>query len=251
MAWRNTRDPYSILLSEFMLQQTQVDRVKTKYEQFLSAFPTLTDLAGAALPDVLNVWQGLGYNRRAVSLKRCAEEVVKRFGGQIPQSIPALLSLPGIGPYTARAVAAFAFDVPEPLIETNIRAVFIHFFFHGYEKIADQEILPLVAATLDQNNPRDWYYGLMDYGVMLKQTHSNPARRSNRHIKQSCFAGSNRQLRSLMLRALLASPGLTSSGLAEFLNVEQEAVEKNLGVMEREGFLEETGKRYQVRQHLH
>ena len=165
MPWRTTRDPYSILVSEIMLQQTQVERVKTKYTEFLAAFPTIESLASSLLTDVLRTWQGLGYNRRAIALKRCAEEIVSRYSGQFPRDTAELETLPGIGPYTARAVAAFAFGMAEPLIETNIRTVFIHFFFHGRDRVSDREIMPLVARTLDRHNPREWYYALMDFGV--------------------------------------------------------------------------------------
>lgn len=247
MPWRETRDPYCILISEIMLQQTQVERVKTKCAEFLAAFPTLADLAAAQLPEVLRVWQGLGYNRRALALKRCAEEIAERFSGQFPATIEELESLPGIGPYTARAVAAFAFGAAEPFIETNIRTLFIHFFFHGRDKVADREIMPLVAATLDRSDPRTWYYGLMDYGVMLKQNHPNPGRRSAHHTRQSRFEGSNRQLRSRLLRAVMAQPGITAKALAELLGAEPEAVKRNLEAMEREGFLCKQGKGMGIR----
>jgi A/G-specific adenine glycosylase len=244
MPWRETRDPYHILVSEVMLQQTQVARVLVKYAEFLSAFPTLHHLAQASLPDVLQVWQGLGYNRRALALKRCAEEVICL--GVFPNTVEELERLPGIGPYTARALAVFAYNISTPLIETNIRTVFIHFFFHGLDNITDREIMPLVATTLPLDRPREWYYALMDYGVMLKQTHPNPARRSSHHVKQSRFEGSNRQLRSHMLRALLDSPGLTATALAERLGAEINSVESNIGKMEKEGFLELIGKKYRV-----
>lgn len=246
MPWRETRDPYRILVSEVMLQQTQVERVRAKYAEFLAAFPTVADLAAAPLPDLLRVWQGLGYNRRAISLKRCAEEIVGRFDGSFPTDITALLSLPGIGPYTARAVAAFAFDRAEPFIETNIRTVFIHFFFHGREQVTDRELMPLVAATLDTSNPREWYYALMDYGVLLKQRHPNPSRRSAHHSRQSRFEGSNRQLRSRLLRAIMGQPGLTPGGLAELLGKELAVVVKNLEALQREGFIEQHGVGYVI-----
>ena len=134
------------------------------------------------------------------------------FRRAIPPYTDELESLPGIGPYTARAVAAFAFGIAEPLIETNIRTVFIHFFFHGRDKVSDREIMPLVAATLDRQNPREWYYALMDFGVRLKQLHPNPGRRSRHHVQQSRFEGSNRQLRSRLLRAVIASSGNVSRG---------------------------------------
>jgi A/G-specific adenine glycosylase len=246
MPWRTTGDPYHILTAEVMLQQTQVERVKTKYAEFLSAFPTLAALASAPLEDVLRVWQGLGYNRRALALKRCAEEIISRYNGQFPRDTGELESLPGIGPYSARAVAAFAFGIAEPLIETNIRTVFIHFFFHGRDKVHDREIMPLVAATLDRHNPRQWYYALMDFGVWLKQLHPNPGRRSRHHAQQSRFEGSNRQLRSRLLRAVMAGPGFTAVELAGQLGVGQVDVERNLADMEREGFLCRTGGRYLV-----
>jgi A/G-specific adenine glycosylase len=246
MPWRTTRDPYQILTAEIMLQQTKVERVKTKYAEFLSAFPTLAALSSAPLADVLRVWQGLGYNRRAIALKRCAEEIVSRRGGRFPRAVDELESLPGIGPYTARAVAAFAFGTAEPLVETNIRTLFIHFFFHGRDKVHDREIMPLVAATLDRQNPRDWYYALMDFGVRLKQLHPNPGRRSRHHAPQSRFEGSNRQLRSSLLRTVMAGPGMTAVELAGQLAAEQGDVERNLADMEREGFLCRTGSRYQV-----
>ncbi len=246
MPWRETRDPYRILVSEVMLQQTQVERVKPKYSQFLALFPTASDLASASLAEVLHAWQGLGYNRRAVALKRCTEEIQDRFNGCFPTTIHELESLPGIGHYTARAVAAFAFEIPEAFIETNIRTVFIHFFFHGREGVHDREIMPLVLLTLDRNKPREWYYALMDFGVQLKQLYPNPNRRSRHHVPQSKFEGSNRQLRSRMLRAVLESPGISVCDLVEILAAERGAVERNLAAMEREGFLCRTGDRYQV-----
>jgi len=247
MPWRDTHDPYHILISEVMLQQTQVERVKLKYAKFLAAFPTLADLAAAPLVDVVLVWQGLGYNRRAIALKRCAEVIQSRFNGRFPSSIPDLESLPGIGPYTARAVAAFAFGIAEACIETNIRTVYIHFFFHNqHTPVHDRKIMPLVAATLDYSHPRAWYYALMDYGVMLKQLHPNPGRRSSHHLPQSRFEGSNRQLRSRMLRAVMASPGISAIDLAVQLEAEQKDVKRNLAAMEQEGLLHQKNGGYMV-----
>lgn len=239
MPWRDTDDPYCILVSEIMLQQTQVKRVLVKYDEFLNRFPTCADLACATLPEVLSVWNGLGYNRRALALKRCAEQIVEQFCGVVPRTIMNLESLPGIGSYTARAVAAFAFGIATPFIETNIRTVFIHAFFDGREAVADRELMPLVSATLDTEQPREWYYALMDYGVMLKQQVLNPGRRSRHHIRQSSFEGSNRQLRSRILQAVLAYPGVTLAELVQMVCCSAEQVVRNLDVMAREGFLEE------------
>jgi len=246
MPWRETDDPYAILVSEMMLQQTQVERVRTKYVQFMTTFPDLATLAAAPMELLLQVWQGLGYNRRAIALQRCAREIISRHDGLFPVSIAELAALPGIGPYTARAVAAFAFNIAEPLIETNIRTVFIHFFFHDREGINDREILPLVAATLDAKQPRHWYYALMDYGVHLKSLHPNPGRRSRHHVRQSRFEGSNRQLRSRLLREVMGAPGLTAAELALLVDGDLQQVGSNLAAMEREGFLKSDSDGYRI-----
>lgn len=237
LPWRETHDPYAILLSEIMLQQTQVDRVAGKYEVFLSAFPDFCSLAAAPLDSVLAAWQGLGYNRRALNLKRCAEAVMTKHGGTLPAFIADLGKLPGIGHYTARAVAAFAFSISSAFIETNIRTVFIHHFFHGKEKVHDREIVPLIEGTLDHNNPREWYYALMDYGSHLKKLHGNPSRRSTHHGTQSPFKGSNRELRSLILKAILDNPGITLDEIIFLLQRPEQAVLSNLKRMEAEGFI--------------
>lgn len=246
MPWRETRNPYRILLSEIMLQQTQVERVMNKYTEFLVEFPTVAVLAAAPLSDVLRVWQGLGYNRRAIALKNCAIEIMARFDGRFPATVAELESLPGIGHYTARAVATFAFGIAVPFIETNIRTVFIHLLFPGRDRVADREIMPLVEQTIDHDNPREWYYALMDYGAMLKRSHRNPGRRSAHHTRQSPFEGSNRQLRSRMLRAIMAHPGISANVLADQLDVELQAVERNLEAMGQEGFLQKMGEGYGI-----
>jgi A/G-specific adenine glycosylase len=246
-SWRDTYDPYAILVSEIMLQQTQVDRVREKYASFLRLFPDFPALARAELGEVLSAWQWLGYNRRAVALHRCAREVVARYDGSLPASIPELVALPGIGPYTARAVAAFAFGIATPFIETNIRSVYIHHFFADRCGVTDREILPLVALTLDAASPRDWYYALMDYGAMLKKSHGNPGRKSAHHARQSPFHGSNRQRRSLLLKRILAEPGVTEKELTEMLGAGWENAGRILLQMEREGFLRQDEGRYFIR----
>ncbi|WP_224983821.1 HhH-GPD family protein [Geomonas agri] len=247
LPWRETHDPYAILVSEIMLQQTQVDRVRDKYLEFLAVFPTWQELAEAELSRVLSLWQGLGYNRRAVSLQLCARAVLERFAGTLPCEVAQLESLPGIGPYTARAVAAFAFGIATPFIETNIRSVFIHHFFPDSESVRDAEILPLVELTLDRDDPRQWYYALMDYGASLKRGRANPSRKSAHHVRQSPFRGSNREQRSLILRAILAEPGVPLGRLEEKLTLEGALLARNLAQLEREGFIRQEDGRFWIR----
>lgn len=168
-----------------MLQQTQVDRVIPKYAQFLKTFPNWNALARAPQKKVLRAWQGLGYNRRALFVRRAAQTVVQKYGGALPRDFSALASLPGVGPYTAGALLAFIWNEPMVFIETNIRAVFLHHFFPQKagrlpaQKITDAELLPLITETLDLKNPRVWYWALMDYGAYLKKTLPNPRDRKS------------------------------------------------------------------------
>lgn len=205
LPWRRTRDPYAILVSEIMLQQTQVERVIPKYFLFLKTFPTIQDLARASLGDVLRLWSGLGYNRRAKLLYVCAKEVMGKYAGALPKEYSELLSLPGIGPYTAGAITAFAYNKPLVMIETNIRAVYLHCFFRDKEDVSDRELLPLIEKTLDRKNPRLWYNMLMDYGSFIKHRYGNPNRKSTHHVVQKKFKGSNRQIRGKILHLLVES----------------------------------------------
>lgn len=203
LPWRKTKNPYKILVSEVMLQQTQVPRVLLKYSEFLKTFPNIETLANTSLAEILHVWRGMGYNRRALSLHTLAKEVVKKHKGKIPRTRAELEALLGIGPYTAGAICTFAFNEPEIFIETNIRRVFIHHFFKDREGVNDKEILPLVKATLDMGNPRAWYYALMDYGAHLpKVIHKNPNMQSKHYMRQSVFKGSLRELRGKIIRTL-------------------------------------------------
>ena len=208
LPWRRTSNPYRILVAEVMLQQTQVDRVVPKYLAFIDRFPDFASLASASPSDVLREWQGLGYNRRALALHRAAQNVVESHGGFLPQDKPTLMSLPGIGSYSASAIRAFAFNQPDAFIETNIRTVFIHHFFPRAERVTDAEILPLVEMAIDRDNPSRWYQALMDYGVHLKQQ-DNASRRSAHYRSQTGFEGSLRQARGEVLRVLLDEGTLT------------------------------------------
>jgi A/G-specific adenine glycosylase len=234
--WRETSDPYHILVSEIMLQQTQTFRVMGKYEQFIVAFPKFSALAQADFATVLSLWQGLGYNRRALNLKKIAEIVVREFQGTLPDSFDELITLPGIGHATAGSILAFAFNKPVPFIETNIRRVYIHFFFNDLEGISDSEILPLVDKTLDRENPRQWYYALMDYGAMLAKSIINPNRKSAHYTRQSRFEGSDRQIRGMILKALIAG-SLEEKALIKTLGMDSTRVKKILMDLEKEGFV--------------
>lgn len=246
LPWRRTHDPYKILLSELMLQQTQVKRVFEKYKEFLRRFPTIQSVARAPLRAILEQWQGLGYNRRALALKRLAVTLVDRYGGRIPREIEALKALPGVGAATAGAVCAFAFDKPVVFIETNIRSVFIDFFFRDRRAVKDSEILPLVEQTLDAKHPRQWYYALMDYGAMLKERQPNPGRRSAHYARQSPFEGSLRQVRGMILRTLVKQPGISEAALGKEINRDEEMVKEALRQLRAERFIVKKGKRLTI-----
>ena len=242
LPWRSTDDPYKILVSEIMLQQTQVSRVVERYVEFIKTFPNIISLAEATLHDVLTVWQGLGYNRRAFSLKRLAEIVNIKYGGNVPSDVSLLMQLPGIGNATANAVCSFAFNQPVVFIETNVRTVYIYHFFSTKDIVKDSEIKPLVEKTLDYNNPKRWYNALMDYGVALKKYWSNPGRKSAHHNKQPPFEGSARQVRGAILRALIAKPRQTSRELIKAIHFDPEVVRKNIQSLEKEGLVVDKGK---------
>ncbi|HPV28755.1 MAG TPA: A/G-specific adenine glycosylase, partial [Deltaproteobacteria bacterium] len=226
---------------------TQTGRVMEKYEAFLSRFPDFAALAKTDLNSVLQAWQGLGYNRRAVSLKETAVRVIEEHDGILPKDLNELMKLPGIGPSTAGAILAFAYGIPVAFIETNIRRVFIHFFFSDREDVKDSEILPLVEQTLDRENPRDWYYALMDYGAMLKTKLPNPNRKSAHYTRQAPFEGSNRQIRGMILKLLLSLGPLREGELIGKLNREPSRVRTILHEMQREGFIQISGATVTIR----
>jgi A/G-specific adenine glycosylase len=238
MPWRDEPTPYNVVVSEVMLQQTQVSRVLEKYPPFVAAFSDFAALATAPTPAVLAMWQGLGYNRRALNLQRLALVVAHQFGGKLPRATTDLAKLPGIGPGTAGAIAAFAFNEPVPFIETNIRRAFIHHFFSDQEKILDSELLPIIEIALDHANPREWYYALMDYGAHLAKTVPNPNRRSSHYVRQSKFEGSDRQIRGAIVRLLLEFPVLTAQDVANrFPGEPPDRIAKILDQLTKEGFL--------------
>lgn len=207
LPWRQTRDPYAILVSEVMLQQTQISRVIEKYLQWMKKYPTMQSLAKAPFRDVLHLWQGLGYNRRAKYLSESAKRVVHECGGNLPEDPKQLQNLPGIGHYTAHAVACFAHGNCKPFCDTNIRRVILHFFFQKKKTVDDKEVLSKLEKIEPKNKKREWYLTLMDYGrEELGKKRDNANRRSKSYIKQSRFLGSRRYVRAAVIRFLLKHP---------------------------------------------
>lgn len=244
MPWREDPNPYWVVVSEVMLQQTQVSRVLEKFPQFIDQFSSFAALAAASPADVIVAWQGLGYNRRALHLQKLAQSIK----GELPSDPAELIKLPGIGPGTAGSIAAFAYDAPVVFIETNIRRVFIHHFFEDQEGIDDKQLLPLVEEVLDREHPREWYYALMDYGTHLAKTVPNPNRRSKHHVVQSKFEGSDRQIRGAILRALLAE-SLDVTQLIEQTKCSDGArLAKVLAGLLKDGLIEQQKNYYQLPQ---
>ncbi len=243
-AWRKTRNPYRILVSEVMLQQTQVERVKGFYSAFLKRFPTVKALDDAPLVQVLSAWKGLGYNRRAANMKKLAGVIAADFKGIFPKNYQMLLALPGIGPSTAGALMNFSYGIPTPFIETNIRSVYLRSFFKGKNGVNDKEILVLIEKHLKIKKKldcREWFYALYDYGAMLKKTSGNENRRSVHYKKQSTFKGSNRELRSLMLSYLLKHKNAAIAKMTSALKKEELAILKNIIAFEKEGLITRKG----------
>ncbi len=250
-----------------MLQQTQVARVETRMPSWLERFPSVEALAAASTSDVLEEWQGMGYNRRALALKSAAQQIVEQYGGQFPRSTKELVALPGIGPATAQGIRSFAFDLPGVYLETNVRTVVLHHFFPDVPGVPDRELVPLVEATCPaavdvpsgpyaapqdaDDTPRAWYYAMLDYGAYLKKVLPNPSRRSAGYAKQSRFEGSRRQKRAEVVRLLLdarttAPTGLALTDVMAGLNrfeaaagrgaVDEQLVRSILAALEQEGF---------------
>lgn len=247
MEWRHTADSYRIVVSEVMLQQTQVDRVALKYPIFIKRFPTFASLAKASVADVVSAWQGLGYNRRALNLKKLAEAVMKQHKGKLPRDPVLLDELPGIGQASASSIAAFAFNTPVAFIETNIRRVYIHFFFADKKNVYDSDILELVERTLDANNPREWYFALMDYGSMLVSAVKNPNRKSAHYAKQPKFEGSSRQVRGAILKLLVKHKKCTAAAIAKQIAKPAERINEALASLEKDGFIVRQKKTFMLK----
>ncbi len=229
-------DEYKILVSEMMLQQTQVKRVIPKYQEFIKRFPSLESLAEGDLSEVLLLWSGLGYNRRAKYLHEAAKVLVSL---KQPWSIEQLTAVKGIGTNTAAAICVYSYNSPEVFIETNIRTVYLHHFFHGQSNVEDKQIVDMLQQTIDEQNPREFYWALMDYGSNLKSQGIRNTSRSKHYKKQSRFEGSPRQIRGAVLRLLTKQGSLRPDVLKKQIN--DSRIDKILSELEKEKLIKATG----------
>jgi len=249
LPWRRAITPYKIFVSEIMLQQTQVDRVIPFFNVWIKKFPTLQALATADQTEVLKLWKGLGYNSRALRMRRAAQVIVEKYSGKFPTRYEQILELPGIGPYTAGAISAFAYNKPLAFIETNIRRVYLHHFFADSKNIDDKDLMNFIEETLDETNPREWYFALMDYGSYLGTSLKidgkkyNPNVKSKHYVKQPKFEGSGRQIRGKILGVLLSQKTHSISFEKLFkelseISSDRDRMETILEAMRREEFVE-------------
>ena len=240
MPWRQDTRPYYVLVSEIMLQQTQVDRVIPKFEAFIAAFPDISSLAQASLADVLKLWSGLGYNRRAKFLHEAAQMVQRDFEGTFPDTHEALLKLPGVGVNTAGAILAYSFEQSVVFIETNVRTVYFHHFFEDRNDISDRELREVVERTIDREHPRQWYWAIMDYGSYLKRQGAGRNDKSKHYKKQSALKGSVREVRGQIIRTLTGQD-MTEGELRQVLAAD-ERFETALAGLTRDGLVQETAE---------
>lgn len=237
MPWRQDTRGYYVLVSELMLQQTQVDRVIPKFEAFIERFPNIHSLAAASLADVLGLWSGLGYNRRAKYLHQASRDIVAQYDGDLPQRREELVKLPGIGPNTAGAILVYAYNLPEIFIETNIRTVLLHHFFQDQADISDRELQDLLVGLLDREDPRGFYWALMDYGTWLKKNGVRNISASRHYRKQSPLSGSVREVRGQIIRALTKGDAKIAR-VQELYDTGDSRFEQALAQLEREGLLQ-------------
>lgn len=249
LPWRHTNDPYKILVSEVMLQQTQVSRVVQKYHAFIRCFPTIHALSETSLSEVLTLWQGLGYNRRAKMLHEAARMITTQHNGSMPHSFTVLRTLPGVGVYTAGAVCAFAYNQHVPMVETNIRTVLMHHLLPGQTNVADEVLLQIAAVLCPRGRAREWYWALMDYGAHLKEQGIRLNYASKHYSKQSIFEGSDRQLRGAIVRVLAGGSSVNKGTLvrrvqSDIKNAAPERVRAQLARLTQEGLVTKVGGRY-------
>lgn len=244
MPWREDTRPYYVLVSEMMLQQTQVSRVIPKFEAFIERFPDEAALAGASLADVLKLWQGLGYNRRAKFLHEAAKMVIDDFDDVFPQNDADVVKLPGVGKNTAGAIRAYTFNQPSIFVETNIRTVYIHHFFNDSFDVDDKQIIELLEQTIDHEHPREFYWALMDYGTCLKANGVRNLANSKHYKKQAPLKGSLRETRGKIIRQL-ASGDKTIVELQKAVNMDDRFTAALEG-LQRDGLVMRTGNYFHL-----
>lgn len=238
MPWREDTRPYFVLVSEIMLQQTQVERVVPKFEAFIRRFPDIASVAQASLAEVLQLWSGLGYNRRAKFLHQAAQRIMADYGGNFPETERELMTLPGVGKNTAGAILAYSFNQPAVFIETNVRTVYFHHFFEDQALVTDKELATIVAQTVDTEHPREWYWAIMDYGTSLKQTGGGRLDKSHHYKKQSPLKGSVREVRGQILKAL-ATQSYSEDALRKLLAADDRFVLALEG-LQKDGLVSQT-----------
>jgi len=244
--WRQGYDPYHILVSEFMLQQTQTGRAAEKFLQFTEAFPGIGCLAMSPVKDVLAQWKGLGYNRRALYLHRTAGIITNEYGGEVPSDPEILKTLPGIGEYTSKAVSTFAYNLPHVFVETNIRTVLLHHFFTGGQTVHDKDIIQAQELTMDAEHPRKWYEAMMDYGAHLKNTGVRLNSRSSHYVRQKPFQGSDRKMRGEILDVLLENKVVSSNYIVSKTGGDHDRIVRLLHDLAAEGFVKEEQGGYSI-----
>lgn len=246
LPWRphkkRTVIPYEIMVSEYMLQQTQVDRVVPKFLLFIKKFPTMQKLADSKDKELISAWSGLGYNRRAFYLRSTCQLLIKDYKGVISKDPKILKTFPGIGEYMSSILPVFIYNQRNILIETNIRSVYLHYFFKGKDSVTDKEILTLIEETLPYGNLRDWYYALMDYGTYLKKEKKMKNTQSTHYTKQKPFKGSLRFVRGTLLKKLLIKKIEKSSVYDIFPDYTSAQIEKVCLDLLQEGLIKETKK---------
>lgn len=220
-----------------MLQQTQVERVIPKYRAFIRAYPTVQALAHAQFRDVLLLWRGLGYNRRARALHESARIIVSRHNGRVPGDMDTLRTLPGIGSYTAGAVCAFAYNKAYVILETNIRTVLIHHLLPHHASVSESELQALAAELLDIKNPREWYWALMDYGAYLKSSGVRTNNRMHHYKPQARFKGSLREVRGALLREISDAQQIKQKALTLRLPFTKARTQQALASLVRDGLV--------------
>jgi A/G-specific adenine glycosylase len=241
LPWRKTTDPYKILLSELMLQQTQVNRVILYYEDWIARWPTIDALASATRAEVLQAWMGLGYNTRAINLHKAAQKIVTEFDNDVIKAMKQYKEIPGVGRYTSQAVQIFSTNADIVTVDTNVRRIFMK-EFHLPEKVSDKELWGLAEQCLPKGRSREWHNALMDYGALhltAQKTGIKPK------TQQSRFEGSDRQIRARILRYLLKET-MSLSELEKTFGIEQMRLRRILDKMVTEKIIVNKNNSYQL-----